>query len=443
VVGVEEPVKSIYTIALLFLLCAPAIAEDRDDEIFGEGTDEETSEELVLAEDPLELGGILYLRFDGAFVESANLADHDFSSPNFADLYLDARPNDRLRGFIRGRLKWNPTVEPNEPTFLGLGAPPTQTDILLNELWLKFDVGRTLFVTLGKAHVRWGASRLWNPIDLINTTRRSPLAFFDERTGLPLLKLHFPIESLGWNFYLLGVLDEADPLGAAAAAARAEFVFSTVELGLTGAYRRGEDPKAGLDLSAGIFDLDFTGEVGFRFEEATPTIQASAGLEYGIPILDDDSLYLGAEYFYNQDGHDTVEDAFFASAGVSTLEDLTLGVADGSIDLNQTLSTLQFFYIGEHYAAVFFALPYPGSWNNTSFTLSTVANLSDYSALSRLDISTRVLTYLTVQTYIMGHWGNQGELRAGPEAFSAFSSDGIDEIHTQLLEVGIHLRLDL
>ena len=48
---------------------------------------------------------------------------------------------------------------------------------------------------------------------------------------------------------------------------------------------------------------------------------------------------------------------------------------------------LNFFYTGRHYAALFLSLPAPYSWNYTTFTLSTLGNLSDQSFITRLDYS--------------------------------------------------------
>ena len=75
---------------------------------------------------------------------------------------------------------------------------------------------------------------------------------------------------------------------------------------------------------------------------------------------------------------------------------------------------LNFFYIGRHYAALFLSLPAPYSWNYTNFTLSTLANLSDMSFVSRVDYSVTLLTHLTLEAFVGVHYGTRGgEFRAG------------------------------
>ena len=391
---------------------------------------------LGLTFDKLQLGGMMYLRFDWRFTDGEDVSDHPISIPSFVDLYLDARPNDRLRAFIRGRLSWNPTITSGAPAAL----TPTgdEVSVLLDELWLKLDIARVVYITIGQQHVRWGATRIWNPVEVINRTRRAPLQPFDERVGVPMVKLHFPVESLAWNFYVIGMLDDVTSLDRAGVAGRAEFVFSTVELGLVAAWRDGTDPRVGLDLSAGAGPVDLTAEVGLTVTGDTVTVQASVGAEYGIAYGDDDTLYLALEYFYNQTGRpikDAIRDAFAA------------GVASGSSNPSSVFA-LPFFYIGEHYGAVSIILPAPGRWNDTSFSLSTLANFSDLSFITRFDASVKVLTWLTIQAYVAGHYGHEGELRLGRgilDGLGAFADliPGLNRFPTQVVDVGLYLRLDI
>ena len=87
---------------------------------------------------------------------------------------------------------------------------PTRAS-LLDQAWLRFDIEHTVFVTAGKQHVKWGTARFWNPTDFLPPQRRDPLAVFDARTGASMLKLHVPWEAKGWNFYGIGLLDNAGP----------------------------------------------------------------------------------------------------------------------------------------------------------------------------------------------------------------------------------------
>ena len=174
-----------------------------DDDGRDTGMDDRSSSEgrlletLGMTNDPLQIGGFLYLRPQMNFVESDDLSDHGFSMPNLLELYLDGRPNDRLRGFVRGRLLYDPTVDEDKPaaSFAGISAGSSETvSVALDQLWLNFDIGRAVYVTIGKQAIRWGVSRVWNPVDVINPVRRNSLDVFDQRTGVGALKLHIPVE---------------------------------------------------------------------------------------------------------------------------------------------------------------------------------------------------------------------------------------------------------
>ena len=60
------------------------------------------------------------------------------------------------------------------------------------------------------------------------------------------------------------------------------------------------------------------------------------------------------------------------------------------------------------------SLPAPYSWNYTTFTLSTLGNLSDMSFVSRLDYSVTLLTHLSFEAFLGVHYGTSaGEFRLG------------------------------
>ena len=468
------------TLLSLLLLCGGSFqvlaqeADPRDEDIFGEeqreedmfGGGEETLQNaspIKEPEDTLEVGGSLYMQFAASIPSSDDLNDYTVNAPTNVDLYLDSRPNDRLRGFVRGRLLWDPSTRGGGTASLFGTEAGERTQVLLDEIWMRFDAARTVFFTVGQAHVRWGTTRIWNPVDVLQPSRRDPLAFYDLRVGVPQIKMHLPIESLGWNFYLMGLMDSVDTVRKAGGAARAEFVFSTVETGVTGALRYGVDPKTGLDFSMGIGDLDWTGECGVSFPSSSdPEVQVSTGLEYSVSVFDEDILLLGTEFFYNPGGYDSLEDAVYDTLGITRddvaaassfiepgieLDEETLAASNELLETSAAaLSTLQPFYIGKYYGGFLVSLPQPGNWNDVSFSVLTLSNLSDRSALSRLDVSINALTYLQIQTYISGYWGLPGELKPGPDSLGEFGtllSTVAPLPPSQLLQVGFNLRMDL
>jgi hypothetical protein len=382
--------------------------------------------------DPLKIGGTLYLRAQAYWSENSPPDKVTFSSPDLLDVFLDAQPTDRVRGVVVGRLLYEPTrAEGQRSGFSGQGlstvSVPTNTsnlNVFLDQLYLRFDIMRVIFVTVGRQKVKWGTARVWNPTDALNSQRRDPLQPFDLRLGVNAIKLHVPIEKLGWNFYAYGLLDNNGPastLGQIGAAARAEIVIPKVraEVGLDGAFVMGRRPRFGIDISVPLPDpipIDVFGEVAIRnkadftIRKAKPgvdpktdpfgfyteeqgsgvTAQFAGGLSMSIPYLDVNVLTIGLEYFYNPVGVNSpyLYPILFAN------NDYTA------------------FYAAQHYAAAFVLLAgLPNAkWISGNFT--AMVNLTDLSGLVRLDVFFRVLTYLSVETFVQANYGTRGgELR--------------------------------
>lgn len=402
-------------------------------------------ERLGLAAERLDIGGLLYLRMHYGARTQGNPESFPVGSPNLLDLYLDARPNDRLRAFVRGRATH---------TFLReeeFGGDPLQfqqtgTNVALDQLWIKFDVDHRLYVTAGRQPIRWGAGRFWNPTDFLNTQRRDPLAVFDERLGVSLLKLHLPLEASGWNLYAIANVEDAGTADQIGGALRVEKLIGLTEFSLSLAARKDEPLQLGADVTFPIGLVDFRFEGAFlrnvrrpfyrgpvsldpenpipptafsREDEWIP--QLVAGAEIGIPYGDDDAIYLGAEYFYNGMGYDE-----------PTLYPWLLFTGDFTP-----------LYLGRHYAGLYASATGPGSWNDTTLIASLLGNLSDGSFLSRFDWRVRLLTYLDFNAYVAVHFGNEGEFHFGlnlpamevPEELLPQLPPGLGEVLAQGLSV--------
>jgi hypothetical protein len=487
------------TPASLLLLAFVAAQSEREAEMFGDESDTAETEEkppaetaregpddvqpdvgspderefappneglLGAQEEALAIGGQLFLRFNGSFREDDNIGELPLSAPSLADLFADVRPNDRLRGFAQMRLTYDYTVVDGARDFLGREQQSFQ--ILLDQLWIKFDLGRIAFITAGRQRIRWGTGRFWNPTDFINTDVRNSIDFFDQRLGVDLLKVHFPFEQLGWNLYLIGTFEGiATPLdtgetdstlddGPATAqpgnigmAARAEFLFGEVEVALSTLVKKDSPLRLGLDASAAVWWFDVRGEMivqrglsqtrfdpngEFDLGETPPVVpkaletdddfffQGVFGADLQLKYSDQDSVIIGAEYFYNQAGYPNAKLYPFLA-------------------LNGAFTPL---FLGQHYVAGYFVVPTPFSFNDTTFTTSTIANLSDLSALTRIDVQHSLLTYLTFNVFASYHWGNIGELHLGFEEDPAppLLPNGIS-VPTQIFDAGVALRLAL
>ncbi len=428
---------------------------------------------LGRTENPLQLGGQLYLRSFAVAREGDPPSRWIFTAPSLLDVYLDARPTDRVRAFALGRMQYDPTVDPNAPGPLG-AAPAPNPHVLLDQLWLRFDVERRVFVTAGKQHVKWGVGRFWNPTDYLHAVRRDPLAVFDPRTGTAMVKVHVPWERRGWNFYGMTILEplstsaatgafapgdvpvaqaqaaapNAQRVGGIGGAARAELVLGPSEVGLGAVLQRGHRPRFAVDASAGFLDFDVYGEaalktgseltlyrprpgvpaqadITLRYESYEPsglTPQVMGGLRWQHKYSDEDSIELGAEYFWNQTGYEdpAIYPWLIANAAFSP------------------------FYLGRHYAGVYAYLPNPGSWNQTTFILTTLANLSDRSFVTRLDYSVLVLTYLRFEAYGQVHYGHAaGEFRLAIPAQTLGGVQVSSALAAQVFDAGVALRVSL
>jgi hypothetical protein len=465
----------------------------RDAQILGSAPPPMFTDEAA-PDDPLTIGGQLYWRALVSGVEEQDLGDYAFSTPALLDVFLDVRPNERVRGFVLTRLQYDPSVVPGSaPTgSLGAGAeaggvqgsqelsslfaPPTRGPrLVLDQLWLRFDIDHVVFVTAGTQHVRWGTGRFWAPTDYLHLSRRDPLAVFDARTGTTMLKVHVPIESKAWNFYGYVVTEDEESSSSVeriAGAARAEFVLGPAELGLGVFARRHEQARYAADLSIGVGDFDLYSELALREAgevdrvrfaqgvEAPPlgeapswqtpaqtvlaeltnavdafypryrkhglTPQVVAGLTYAQRYNDNDTWSLGAEYFYNGLGYGSA----VAYPGL---------VLPHTTPLRDPAS---FFYLGKVYGGVFLNLPSPYSLDNHTFTLSTLGNLSDKSFITRLDYGLILLTHLRFEAFAAARYGHiNGEFRFGADDLTF---GGYDFSRSPaLLDLGVALRVDI
>jgi hypothetical protein len=398
-------------------------------------SDSDLNSTLGAVNDVLDMGAFVYLRAQYDVRDDVLLKSEPFLSNNLLDVYLDGRPSDRVRAFVQGRLIYQPTPASGFLVRTSTAASETLT-AALDQLWLKLDLERTVFVTLGRQRIKWGSGRSWNPTDFLNQNARDPLNIFDERLGVDLVKLHVPVESLGWNFYALAAFSGAKSPEEIGGALRAEIVLGEAELALSTAFRKDRPLRFGADLSAavgpfdvhselaisrrvrtpffsGTLDSIFRGEVELMpvqtyFRRDATIVQWVNGIELAIKYSDQDSFYVGAEYFYNGAGY-----------GSSELYPLLL--------ISRQFNA---FYVGKNYGSLFVLLPGPGNWNDTTFTLAAIANLSDGSGVARLDYQVALLTYLRFNAFVQMHGGARGEFRFG------FDARNVNPLVLERLELG-------
>ena len=416
--------------------------------MFGSGpsSDAEFQAEEVLKEtnDTLVIGGRAFLGVNYNIQRDAQPSDYTINSPNLIDVYLDAQPNDDVRTYIRGRLLYDPSQTDGQTDFLG--REEVSTRVQLQQMWLKFNIDRKIFATVGRQPLKWGSSRFWNPSDFVNLSIRDPLAVFDQRFGPSLIKLHYPIESLGWNFYAIATMDNVKKSDDVGGAVRGEFLFGNTEIALSTLAKKNQPLRMAFDISTAVWDLDFrfegTVQHGLqtpfyrRIEGADPfgsietysredewLFQWVAGADVTIQYSDEDSISLGVEYFSNDAGY----------------EDASL------YPLLALRGQFQPFYLGQHYIAGYMFLANPGSWNDSSFIGSIVGNLSDESYVARLDYRVLLMTFLTMNVFATYHMGQRGEFKFGISVPPLGGVPGLEqgfELLPPTLDLGVRFTLN-
>ena len=126
--------------------------------------------------------------------------------------------------------------------------------------------------------------------------------------------------------------------------------------------------------------------------------QIVGGINYSRKYNDNDAWTVGAEYFYNHPG--------YSSASVYPRPCSTPSATRTRCPTRSRCFRSSIW--ASTTAALFASFPAPYSWNYTTFTLSTLGNLSDKSFISRVDYSVTVLTHLSFEAFLGVHYGHVG-----------------------------------
>jgi hypothetical protein len=349
-------------------------------------------------QDPLAVGGFFYQRAEVVGLRSQQKTSLEPSFPALADIYLDATPSTRVRGYILGRLGYDP-----------LQAEGGGPDIGLGQLWLKFDIARHVFVTAGRQEVRWGSSQIWNPTDFLQAPNPDPLNNVDLRTGVDMVKLTVPWEAMASNLSLLGTVEQ-EGVGTDArrlrygGGIRAEVAVGPGEVIASAVFSQARRPRFGLDLSTAAGHLDLNAEVAYVQDSPTRLwaregdsfverdfgggqVLASAGVSTQFEFAELYRAIVRLEGFYNSLGYD--DRAF--------------------LPWLSSQGDFRPLYFGRYYAMGQINIGRRGL-SQRSVTLTTLANLEDASYLSRVDFLTTPFDTLEiyVQTFIEVPFGARG-----------------------------------
>jgi len=379
----------------------------------------------------LTLGGRLELQSTLNKMSGQKLGHSALSTTTSAELYLDARPSDELRGYIKGAIKQsgsspqsntNSANPQNSPTLSGRVS--NQPLVSVYETWIKWGGRGPFFTTLGRQKLKWGSATFWNPTDFLAVENKDPFATFDVRPGANLLKVHIPFEKSGHNLYLLTSLENSSRLQDPKFAARAEFNYGfdavSGELSTTFAGGHNQPRQWGIDLNTALGPVDVIVESALThgskrsfyrltqsdedtfqsesYSRSKETIaQIVTGVRYDLKYSDSDSANISLEYFWNDFGSpDAASEAISFARGQA-----------------------QRLYLAKKYLGASVLLAQPGALNDTTWLVSGLWNMSDKSWLARASW-TEKLNIKSTLVIALQRSGGLGELTGGvPSSLTA------------------------
>ncbi len=232
--------------------------------------------------------------------------------------------NIHMSNFIVGNFMLDIRLRRSNKGFLNLELPyfPTYGSalVLLRELFIDGNIGKTVYWRMGKQVLQWGRCILWNPTDLINVEKKLFIPKIGYREGTYGLKMHVPF---GTEYNLYGFLDTKSltVFDSLALALKFEFLRNNTEMALSLWAKNHAHPVFAYDVSTRIIGFDITGELSFSEAANNYMLMAS-----------NDTLFIDK------------------SGGVQTKACIDVGKKFNFLDFPQNLSvTLSFFFNSSGY----------------------------------------------------------------------------------------------
>jgi hypothetical protein len=304
------------------------------------------------------------------------------------------------QGFLKGLAGWD-LME------LGQAESLSEPTLGLSELYYSFDVGKKVFLRLGKQLLAWGPSFVWTPVDFVNSERADAFAAFDTRAGRSGLKAMVPLGSANLIAFadFSGMVEAGDAFALNFAdgmsyAARVDAALGGFEWGLSASWALDRQAKAGFDFSGYALGTTLYGEIAAApaYWNYEGFVQAALGFSRALGDLK--KWTLSGEGFFNSPG----------------AEPSAADYADPNI-----VRGLKPLYIGKWYA--YAALKAQDLlFQGHDATLSAISNLTDLSFQAKLaqDIDVRGAPPFSVSIAYSG--GGEGK------EFTSAAGDGSFEV---------------
>ncbi len=423
-------------------------SSDDEDALFGSaetGTSlkaslqEKFNEQLQNKESQFHIGGEYYHTVNFTSTEHQSARDTGFASEGIVNLYFDAALDDGVRFYMRQKINYEYSAAQASSTVVNFSGTEAETSI--DQMWLKFDYQNSVYVTMGKQPTSWGSGFIWAPTDFVNEEHKSPFSLSDQRLGVSLIKVQYPVDVQGINLYGVLQTDQSNTVGGIRSLVRAEKVFSNSELaGSISSAPHGE-LKGGVDFSTGLkwFDVyanasftkhdrnayyerlpgagDLTSDDLLGLLQASidgdPTAipynaqlvtldrsdelirQLSTGLIYIKSFDDSSQLVVNGEFFYNEKGYED--------------EDML------TILLLQNPAAFDPLYFSKRYAALGFSRANLGNASH-NYGMQYIRNLSDSSGALVLNYGFRPFRDLSFSSNLVMFTGGAG-------TFNPFAAD--------------------
>ncbi len=274
----------------------------------------------------------------------------------------------------------------------------------MNELHYSFDLGKKLFLRLGKQLLAWGPSRVWSPVDFVNASKADAFSSIDLRQGKSGLRVHLPMGS--YNAFIFADFSRAvsdgavgNPIDTTLLAARVDGAIGGFELGLSGLLAAHEQDRLGLDFSGDLGGSAVYGELAFapEYDRYGSSLMASLGFSRSLGDLK--RWTVSAEGFYDSLGAELTGAPLAAALASGQASSLYIGKWYGyaSLKADELLSP------------------------DLATTISVLANLTDLSYQVKLaeDFSIpRSVPFTLSLAYCGGGEGRELTLLGGGDYFS-------------------------
>ena len=339
----------------LFILLLPTFifAEDLDgmfddnlDDMFGddselviEVTEEDMTqnmENIFLTQDETFIGGEISFSVKGVVATDPKIKEK--STPSLSsDLFIDARPDEDFRGFIKGTI----TVPFSEEE--------TAAQFDITEIFTDFNYNDMLYFRAGKYKINWGVGRYFSPADVLNITEIDINDPDAPRVGPVSLKTNMPLGLNNLNLYLVAP-NGYDSVLDTVIATDYSFILGDSELSLGAVMLEPTKVNGVATLSTALNGVNIYSELVALFDEEFD-FQGTVGASYRFSSEEiETSLNLNGEYYYNgvTDQHNLItafslNNILDSGVGLSVTNRNEFSTLAGSIRGNITYKLIDLF----------------------------------------------------------------------------------------------------